>query len=421
MSETWKRNVPVFDIPIITRSFLVLSAISIITCVLVIYREVVGLGAVSGMNDMYAWGIWKAFNVMVLTGLGTGSFSIGIATWIFRRHRLHSVMRTAVLTSFLVYASGLVLLGVDIGRPWNFLWIMLPWKWNAHSPMLEIAFCMPLYTAVPLLFENIPAVLEWVHDRCPELQSLVELTEKIMRRIFPWMLGLGFLLPALHQSSLGALMLLAGSQVHPLWQTPWMPLLYVWAASFMGSAFVTAVLLVCHLVWKRPIDNEVLHELSRMTAILIATWLVFRFADLAFSGKLPLTIGMATPCLLFWMETIMLAMAAAMLAFAGRRYNIRLIFQGSLLAAVAGMLYRYDPTTLVFNPRVAAFYFPSAMEMLIDIGFLSMAVAAFCVLAKAMAILPASTRIWHAMEAAQWKRPAIQLEDADYRKYAAAD
>ena len=52
------------------------------------------------MSDPYAWGLWKTFNVMVLTGLGSGGFAVGIAAWVFNRTKLHPVMRVALLTSF---------------------------------------------------------------------------------------------------------------------------------------------------------------------------------------------------------------------------------------------------------------------------------------------------------------------------------
>ena len=56
------------------------------------------------MNDAYAWGIWKTFNTVTLTALGSVGFSIGIAAWLFRRSRLHVVMRSALLISFLAYS-----------------------------------------------------------------------------------------------------------------------------------------------------------------------------------------------------------------------------------------------------------------------------------------------------------------------------
>jgi Ni/Fe-hydrogenase subunit HybB-like protein len=406
MNQTWKRNVPVYDYPIITRPLLAMLALGAVGCVLILYREVVGLGLTSGMNDAYAWGIWKTLNTMVLTGLGSGGFAIGIAGWIFHRQRMHAVMRTAVLTSFLVYASGLTMLGIDVGRPWNFYWILMPWHWNGHSPLLEVAFCMPLYTMLPLTVELIPPVMEWIHGRWPQWRPQIALVEGILRRVFPFILGLAFVLPAMHQSSLGALMLLGGNRVHPLWQTPFLPLLYVWAAAYMGVAFVTCVLLASKLVWKRPIDMEVLSEMNRLTIWLIGTWTAFRLVDLAFDTTLP--------ALLFWMETLLLLAAMAVLVVAGRLQSQRRLLVGSILAALGGMLYRFNPTTLAFQPKSGAFYFPSAMEMMIDLGILSLTLAAFCVAVKLMAFLPASTEHWHAMEAEQNKNASTaNLATAD--------
>ena len=129
-------------------------ALTVVALVLTGYRELAGLGPVSGMNDEFGWGIWKTFNVMVLTALGSGAFAVGIAAWVFRRKRLHALMRMALLTSFLAYACGLLLLGIDAGRPWNFYWIVFPWKWNMHSPLAEVAICMSIYAMIPLAVEN---------------------------------------------------------------------------------------------------------------------------------------------------------------------------------------------------------------------------------------------------------------------------
>ena len=162
----WERAVPVYGFPVVNRFFLVLCGMTLLAFVLTAYRELAGLGPVSGMNDAYGWGIWKTFNVMVLTGLGSGAFAVGIAAWVFRRKRLHALMRMALLTSFLAYACGLLLLGIDAGRPWNFYWIVFPWRWNMHSPLAEVAICMSIYAMIPLALENIPPVLErlWYFD-----------------------------------------------------------------------------------------------------------------------------------------------------------------------------------------------------------------------------------------------------------------
>ena len=190
------------------------------------------------MNDAYGWGIWKTFNVMVLTALGSGAFAVGIAAWVFRRKRLHSLMRMALLTSFLAYACGLLLLGIDAGRPWNFYWIVFPWKWNMHSPLAEVAICMSIYAMIPLAIENIPPVLErlWYFDS--RLRPGVEKFERRLHKFFP-MADCRRLPVAGHAPIIaGSLMLLAGERVHPLWQVPWLPFLYLGAATFMSFGCV---------------------------------------------------------------------------------------------------------------------------------------------------------------------------------------
>jgi Ni/Fe-hydrogenase subunit HybB-like protein len=151
-------------------------------------------------------------------------------------------------------------------------------------------------------------------------------------------------------------------------------------------------------MWKRPVDLDVLTEMSKITAGLISSWLLFRFADILFSGKLGLAFHWNIFSDLFWIEFLFLATAVFMLLDSSKRRDARLIFHGHLVAAIGGMLYRWDPTTLAFQPRPGAFYFPTPIELLVSVGFVSLAVAAFMFLAKVLPILPAPLRLWHCME-----------------------
>jgi Ni/Fe-hydrogenase subunit HybB-like protein len=409
MRDTWQRDVPVYNVPIWTRPFKVLCGLAGLGLILAAYREVVGLGPSSGMNDAYAWGIWKTFNTMVLTGLGSGAFAIGIAAWIFRREKLHVVMRTAVLTSFLAYAFGLGMLGVDVGRPWNFYWILFPWHWNLHSPLLEVAVCMSVYASIPLFLENIPAVLDYVYDWRPNLQPNIQRIEKVVVAGYPFVVSLAYVLPAMHQSSLGALMLLGGNRVYPLWQTPFLPLLYVWAAAFLGFAFVSATLLFSGIMWDRPLDVEILSELSRINAWLIGTWLAFRLVDLTVRGQIVSAFRFNIDAFLFWVEMALLGFAFWKLRESVAKRSPRTMFYGALLALVGGMLYRFDPTTAAFQPKPGAVYFPTVIELLISVGFMAMGVAIFIFLAKVLAILPAPASMWHEMKAQQLKNAREQV------------
>jgi hypothetical protein len=55
----WQRGVPVYQGPVLTPSLLFFAALAAIGAVLALVRFISPLGPFSGMNDAYAWGIWK--------------------------------------------------------------------------------------------------------------------------------------------------------------------------------------------------------------------------------------------------------------------------------------------------------------------------------------------------------------------------
>ena len=106
----------------------------------------------------------------------------------------------------------------------------------------------------------------------PICVRVVDKLMKLIQKYYAYVVAAAYVLPAMHQSSLGSLMLLAGDRVHRLWQTPYLPVLYVWAAAFMGFACVAGTLLFSSIIWRRPLDLEVLNEMAKITGRLVATW-----------------------------------------------------------------------------------------------------------------------------------------------------
>ncbi len=407
--ERWERAVPVYGFPLVNGFFLGLLGMVIIALGLTAYRELAGLGPVSGMNDAYGWGIWKTFNVMVLTALGSGAFAVGIGAWVFRRKRLHALMRMALLTSFLAYACGLLLLGIDAGRPWNFYWIVFPWKWNMHSPLAEVAICMSIYAMIPLAIENLPPVLErlWYFDS--RLRPGVEKIERRLYSVFPWVIAAAYLLPGMHQSSLGALMLLAGERVHPLWQSPWLPVLYLGAATFMSFGCVAGTTMLCCLVWKRAMDMEVLDEAAWITSWLIFGWLGLRLFDILVRGAFLTAFRFDRFAGVFWLEVVLVGVGGYLLRRSLQDRDRRKMFLGYILSSAGGMIYRFSPTTLAFRPNPEALYFPVTAEVLVSLGFIALGVVGFLIAVKRLAILPAPLHEWHDMASYfRFRRPYIR-------------
>jgi len=408
-SDRWERACPVYGFPLVNGFFLGLAGLVVIALGLTGYRELAGLGPVSGMNDAYGWGIWKTFNVMVLTALGSGAFAVGIGAWVFRRTRLHALMRMALLTSFLAYACGLLLLGIDAGRPWNFYWIVFPWKWNMHSPLAEVAICMSIYAMIPLAIENIPPILErlWYFDS--RLRPAVERIEKRLYSVFPYVIAAAYLLPGMHQSSLGALMLLAGERVHPLWQSPWLPVLYLGAATFMSFGCVAGTTMLCCLIWKRAMDMEVLDEAAWITSWLMFGWMGLRMVDILFRGALFSAFHFDRFAGVFWLEMLLVGIGSWMLRQSLRHHDRQKMFLGYILSSAGGMVYRFSPTTLAFRPNPEALYFPVTAEILVSLGFISLGVLGFLTAVKRLAILPAPLHEWHDMASYfRYRRPYIR-------------
>ena len=392
----WQRGVPVFDAPILTKAFVALAVLALAGTAIAGLRTFQGnLGGYSAMNDYYAWGVWKTFNVMALTALGSGGLAVGIATWVLGRNILHTVMRTAMLTSLLFYTTGLIALGTDVGRPWNFWNIALPWRWNIESSLWEVSLAMPLYTFVFLLYENSPTVVErfWLTGS-PRARAFIRHWKPRMRSIYPYMVSGAYTMPVIHQSSLGALLLLAGDKIHPLWQTPMLPVLYLLQAGICGFGAVIVFLMTSCLVWRRPLDMKVLSELSNLLSWLTLGWLAIRLGDIAISGKLGYVFTFDRFGVLFAIENFMMALPALVFRSPRMRSTPRVVFKMAVLATLGGLVYRFIPTTVTYDPGAEFSYFPSVPEVIVSGGFVAMAVAAFGVAVKLFAVLPAPFATW---------------------------
>jgi Ni/Fe-hydrogenase subunit HybB-like protein len=392
----WQRGVPVSRAPLVSPTFLALAALTALGFALAGVRLFSPLGRFAGMNDEYAWGIWKTFNVMTLTALGSGPLALGIAAWVFNRQKLHVVMRTALVSGFLFYATGLIALGFDVGRPWNFWNAALPWRWNAESAMLEIGICMPLYVAIFLSFEILPIFLErFYYTSGEKTRAVLRRVAPLLRRIYPFMLIGAYLLPLMHQSSLGGLLLLAGDKIHPLWQTPFLPLLYLLAAGLCGIGFVIFLLLLACLRYSRPLDLGILDELGRLLCAACFLFLAVRAADLIWRGQLHAAFAFDRMSVIFLAETALISTPAFALLFKAVRQTPRSLLKVATLACLGGMYYRFVPTTVAFHPELQRGYFPTLPELLMAGAYVSLAFLCFGLAVKFFAVLPGDAHGWN--------------------------
>jgi Ni/Fe-hydrogenase subunit HybB-like protein len=379
--------------PLLTRPFRVLAALFLLGAGLMVWRLFAGLGATTALSDAYPWGIWIAFDVVTGTALACGGYSMAILVYILNKGRYHPMVRPAILTSALGYTIAGISIAIDIGRPW-IAWKVpvFVWSWNLNSALLEVSLCIMTYTCVAWI-ELSPIFLErWSAGPEGRLRKLAEKANAILKRWMIWIIAFGLLLPTMHQSSLGTLMVLTGRKLHPLWQTPLLPLLFLISCIAMGYAAVVLESTLASAFFGRPRETDMLAGLSRAMLPVLGAFFLLRIGDLALRGRLPLTLVPNRYALAFWLEIALAVAPFFLLLPAARRRDPGNIFRAAMTMLLAGGLYRFNAFLITYRPGDDIHYFPSVPEFLISVGLVALEILGYIVIVKKFPILSGAPR-----------------------------
>ena len=377
---------------VLTKPFLFFAGLFGFALVLIGIRYIFGIGAVSHLNDGYPWGIWIAYDVVAGTAIACGGYSMALLVYVLNKGQYHPMVRPALLASLFGYTLAGASIFIDIGRYWNAYNLFLPWYVNVNSIMFEVAFCVSLYIFV-LWIEFAPAFLEGISKYKENLPAFMRAwnVEGLRKTLSKWLfvfIAIGVLLPTMHQSSLGSLMLVAGKKLSPLWQTGFLPLLFLISAITMGYAIVIFESLFASVGFKRPAETPLLSKLAGVMPALIGLYLVIRFADVAVRGSFGLAFRFDLQSLMFWVENALYITALVYVAPAANRSRPKPLFLGAFCMLLAGTVYRFDTFLVGFNPGDHWSYFPSFSETMITIGIISFEIMAYLYIVKKFPVLP---------------------------------
>jgi Ni/Fe-hydrogenase subunit HybB-like protein len=373
---------------LLTRPYGFVLALAALGLGLIAWRFAVGLGASTALSDGYPWGLWIAFDVVTGTALACGGYAVAIVAYVLNRGRYHPLVRPAVLTSALGYSIAGFSILIDVGRPW-LVWKvpLFFWQWNLNSALLEIALCVMAYVFV-LWIELSPALLErWREDGPQRLRAFAARALPVLDRGLVWILALGILLPTMHQSSLGTLILLSGPKLHPLWNTPILPLLFLLTAFAMGYAAVVMESALAAAAFRRPAETGLLVPLERAAAWTAVAFVALRLADLAWRGSLGAALVPGVPAAFFWLENALFLLPLVALRGGRRDADAGRLWRGALFLILAGGLFRFDAYLLAYDPGPGWHYFPSVAELMVTVGLVALEVAVYIALVKKLPIL----------------------------------
>jgi Ni/Fe-hydrogenase subunit HybB-like protein len=364
---------------LITPWTVVLGALSVVGMFFIVKRLFFGIGSVSNINDGFPWGMWMVWDLVIGAALSCGGFAIALVVYIFNKGEYHPLVRPALLASLFGYTLAATSLFFDLGRYWNFWHVFWPRYAQVNSVIFELAVCMTAYILV-MWIEFTPTVMEKF--------GMHGLRKKLEKWLFVF-IGLGVLLPAMHQSSLGSMLVIFGEQIYPLWQTPLLPLLFLVSCLAMGFSMVIFEASVSSVGFRRPLEMDILSGVGQVLKWFLMGYLVARFGDLIWRGVLGYAFIPGVRALMFWIENILVVIPVILLWTPRLRRDPQKLFLAAVAMLLQGIIYRLNCYYTAYVTGDGWSYFPSLPEIMVTVGFISMEVLAFIIVVRLLPVLPA--------------------------------
>jgi len=346
-------------------------------------RFLFGIGAVTNLSNQYPWGIWIGIDVAAGVALAAGGFTTAALGHVMHREQYHAVVRPALLTAMLGYTMVAVGVSIDIGR-YYYIWHPL-FMWNGSSALFEVGICVMIYMTV-LYIEFLPVVTERFMGRVnlpgalarlnTPLNKLLRLLDRTLDKTMFVFIIAGVVLSTLHQSSLGTLMVIAGPKIHPLWQTPISPLLFLLSAISVGFPMVIFESLIASRSFGLKPEMHILGRMGRMVAPLLGIYLAFKLGDLFIRETFVYLKTISTVSVMYVIELLFgVVIPLRMFMSPVVQKSPRLLFIAATLVVGGVLLNRLDTFVVAYTPPYATHsYFPSIGEISVTVGFISILV-----------------------------------------------
>ena len=345
----------------------------------VIARYIGGIGYVSNLTTARPWGIWIGVDVASGVALAAGGFTTAFLTHIMGRHYYEPVVRSALLTAMLGYTFVVLGLLVDIGRSWAIWKPML--HWNPNSVLFEVAMCVMFYLNV-LYIEFIPILVTQFKGRVSLpaplaplnrlTEALLSLADKLLPKLMWIFIIAGVVLSCMHQSSLGSLMLIAPTKLHPLWYTPILPLLFLMSAIAVGFPMVVFETTLVTSSLKLDSEMHVLNPLTRWTVFMLGFYLLLKLGDMVVRGTWVYLLDGTAQSNSFIFEMVLGVLVPWLMLLSSKvRQSKRWLFMACTGIILGVLVNRVNVFVVGYRPPISdANYFPALGEILITVGLI---------------------------------------------------
>lgn len=360
---------------------IVIFLIAITGLVFLAIRYLFGLGAVTNLNQFFPWGIWIGLDVAAGVALAAGGFTTAALGHIWHRDKYEVLIRPALLTAMLGYTFVAMGVVTDIGR-WYYVWHPLI-MWNGNSALFEVGMCVMIYLSVlyieflPIVTErfigrvNLPGILSGLNKL---VDSFLRLLDRTLSKFMFVFIIAGVVLSCLHQSSLGTLMIIAGPKMHPLWQTPVLPLLFLLSAFSVGFPMVIMESLSASKSFGLKPEKDVLTSLSRFVGPILGIYLAAKIGDMFIRETFVYLTELSLPAIMFTIEMVIgVIIPLRMFLSSSVRQSTTGLYIASMLVILGVVLNRFNNFVIAYNPPYTeTSYYPSIGEISVTLGFVAL-------------------------------------------------
>ncbi|MCK5784433.1 MAG: polysulfide reductase NrfD, partial [Desulfobacterales bacterium] len=331
------------------------------------------------------WGLWIGFDLMCGVALAAGGYTTSAACYIFGMKKYHSAVRPAILTAFLGYSIVLLSLLYDVGRP-DRLMMAYPFiiQQGTTSLLFEVGLCVLLYLTV-LLLEFTPIPLEWLG-----LKKARDIAVKVTMVLTIF----GVVLSTLHQSSLGALFLIAPSKLHPLWYSPFIAVFFFVSSIIAGLSMVIFEGTLSHRAFHHKMDETYLAEhnplvlgYAKAASLVLFGYFVIKLMGVAAGNHWYL---LSTPYGIWFLVEVLgfVALPCFLFAIGARDKNLNLIKFTAVWSVIGIVLNRLNVCMIAFNWHLPLNerYIPNWMEVALSIFMVTVLILIFRFVATRMPV-----------------------------------
>jgi Ni/Fe-hydrogenase subunit HybB-like protein len=236
-----------------------------------------------------------------------------------------------------------------------------------YLSVLYIEF-LPILTERFIGRVNLPGILSILNKL---IDNLLRLLDRTLNKFMFIFIIAGVVLSCLHQSSLGTLMIIAGQKMHPLWQTPVLPLLFLLSAFCVGFPMVIMESLSASRSFGMKPEKDVLSSLSKFIGPLLGVYLAFKIGDMVIRESFIYLTEFNLPSIMFTIELLVgVIIPLRMFLSPSVRESNTGLYIASILVIFGVLLNRFNNFVIAYNPPYTeSSYFPSIGEISVTLGF----------------------------------------------------